>query len=259
MSCFTFRRRIGDNRGLKIAAVVTICGAALAAASAAASPTVRHAPHCRSGVLHPVGTQVAAYAAVVNGKTRAYTRPSGGLRASFSKLTDLGYPTTFWIVGAILNKRCSATWYRVKLPIKPNGVVGYVRPKDVSVEKVTTRISVDLSRRELLLYRRTKLLLRTPVAVGSPSTPTPIGRYFVSQRIISGNPGGAFGPVVLAVSAFSNVLQGWAKGGPIAIHGTNAPWSIGRAASHGCIRVQNGTLTRLFAATPGGTPVVIHP
>jgi lipoprotein-anchoring transpeptidase ErfK/SrfK len=246
-------------RGVKIAAAVTICAAALATASAAASPTARPAPHCRGGVLHPVGTQVAAYAAVVNGKTRAYRRPKGGVRASFSKLTDLGYPTTFWIVGAILNKRCAATWYRVKLPIKPNGVVGYVRPRDVSVEKVTTRISVDLSRRELRFYRRGKLVLRTPVAVGSPSTPTPIGRYFVSQRIRTSNPGGAFGPVVLAVSAFSNVLQGWAEGGPIAIHGTNAPWTIGSAASHGCIRVRNETLTRLYAATPGGTPVVIHP
>jgi lipoprotein-anchoring transpeptidase ErfK/SrfK len=248
-----------DNRRVKIAAVVTIWAAEIAVATATASPTTAAAPHCRGGVLHPVGTQVAAYAAVVNGKTRAYKRPNGGLRASFSKLTDLGYPTTFWIVGAILNKRCGATWYRVKLPIKPNGVVGYVHPRDVSVEKVTTRISVDLSRRELHLYRRGKLVLRTPVAVGSPSTPTPIGRYFVSQRIRTSNPSGPFGPVVLAVSAFSNVLQGWAEGGPIAIHGTNAPWTIGRAASHGCIRVRNETLMRLFAAAPGGTPVVIHP
>jgi lipoprotein-anchoring transpeptidase ErfK/SrfK len=220
---------------------------------------VRPAPHCRGGVLHPVGTRVAAYAAIVNGRTRAYKRPSGKLRATFEKLTDLGYPTTFSIVGAILNNRCAATWYRVKLPMKPNGTVGYVRPADVSVQKVTTRISVDLSRRELVLYRRGKLVLRTAVAVGSSSTPTPIGRYFVSQRIVTRNAEGAFGPAVLAVSAFSNVLQEWAKGGPIAIHGTNAPWTIGRAASHGCIRVQNETLTRLFASTPGGTPVVIHP
>ena len=244
---------------MRIAAIVTICAAALAAAPATASLTAQAAPHCRSGVLHPVGTQVAAYAAVVKGKTRAYKRPSGGLRATFSKLTDLGYPTTFSIVGAILNNGCAAKWYRVKLPMKPNGTVGYVRPGDVSVEKVTTRISVDLSRRELLLYRRGKLVMRTPVAVGSSSTPTPIGRYFVSQRIRTSNPAGPYGPVVLAVSAFSNVLQGWAAGGPIAIHGTNAPWTIGQAASHGCIRVPNETLTRLFAATSGGTPVVIHP
>jgi len=244
---------------VKLAAIATILVAALAAAPAIASPTARPAAHCRAGVLHPVGTAVAAYAAVVNGTTRTYKRPNGGLRATFSKRTDLGYPTTFSIVGAILNRRCAATWYRVKLPMKPNGTVGYVRPWAVSVAKVATRISVDLSRRELVLYRRGKVVLRTRVAVGAPSTPTPIGRYFVSQRIIAPNPAGPYGPEVLAVSAFSNVLQGWAKGGPIAIHGTNEPWLIGRAASHGCIRVRNETLTRLFAATPGGTPIVIHP
>jgi lipoprotein-anchoring transpeptidase ErfK/SrfK len=244
---------------VKVAAIATISVAALAASPAIAGPTGVTAGGCHAGVLHPVGTPVAAYAAVVKGKTRTYKRPSGGLRATFSKLTDLGYPTTFSIVGAILDKRCAATWYRVKLPMKPNGTVGYVRPRDVSVEKVTTRISVDLSRRELSLFRRGKLVLRTPVAVGSSSTPTPIGRYYVDQRITTPNPEGPFGPVVLAISAFSNVLQGWAKGGPIAIHGTNAPWTIGQAASHGCIRVRNETLVRLFAATPGGTPVVIHP
>ena len=244
---------------MKIAAIITISVAALAVSPALAGHKAVAAGGCRAGVLHPVGTPVAAYAAVAKGKTRAYTRPSGGLRATFAKLTDLGYPTTFSIVGAVLNKRCAATWYRVKLPLKPNGTIGYVRPRDVSVAKVTTRISVDLSRRELSLYRRGRLVLRTQVAVGASSTPTPIGRYYVDQRITAPNPGGPFGPVVLAISAFSNVLQGWAKGGPIAIHGTNAPWTIGQAASHGCIRVRNETLMRLFAATPGGTPVVIHP
>ena len=244
---------------MKIAAIVTMLVGALAVSPALAGRPVHTSASCRAGVLHPVGTPVAAYAAVVRVKTRAYERPGGRLRATFSKLTDLGYPTTFSIVGAILNRRCTATWYRVKLPMKPNGSVGYVRPGDVSVEEVTTRISVDLSRRELSLYRRGKLVLRTPVAVGSSSTPTPIGQYYVDQRITTPNPEGPFGPVVLAISAFSNVLQGWAKGGPIAIHGTNAPWTIGQAASHGCIRVRNETLVRLFAATPGGTPVVIHP
>ena len=49
------------------------------------------------------------------------------------------------------------------------------------------------------------------------------------------------------------------QGGPIAIHGTNAPWSIGRSVSNGCIRVPNETLRKLFGATVGGEPVIIHP
>jgi lipoprotein-anchoring transpeptidase ErfK/SrfK len=55
------------------------------------------------------------------------------------------------------------------------------------------------------------------------------------------------------------VLTGWVQGGPVAIHGTNEPWSIGRAVSNGCIRLPNATLLRVFHLAVAGTPVVIHP
>jgi len=239
-------------------------GLALAYASAmalvaAAAPAGGAQPRCQAGVLHPVGTPTAAYSAAAIGATRTYRRPGGELLSVFPRLNKLRFPTTFSIVGAIVNARCGASWYRVKVPVRPNGVVGYVHPGDVVVRKVTTRISVDLSRRTLSLYRRGRLVLTTPVAVGTPETPTPIGRYYVNQRITVIDPEGPYGPAVLGVSAFSNVLTGWADGAPIGIHGTNQPWSIGQAASNGCIRVPNATLLRLFAAADAGTPVVIHP
>jgi len=55
------------------------------------------------------------------------------------------------------------------------------------------------------------------------------------------------------------VLTGWAQGGPIGIHGTNEPWSIGHAVSNGCIRLPNAVLRKVFSLTPAGTPVLIHP
>jgi lipoprotein-anchoring transpeptidase ErfK/SrfK len=70
---------------------------------------------------------------------------------------------------------------------------------------------------------------------------------------------GPFGPGAIGVSAYSNVLTGWTQGGPVAIHGTNEPWSIGRAVSNGCIRLPNDTLRKLFAVAVAGTPVIIHP
>ena len=62
----------------------------------------------------------------------------------------------------------------------------------------------------------------------------------------------------MGISAFSNVLTGWAQGGPIAIHGTNEPWSIGKAVSNGCIRLPNRILRRLFPQALNGTPVLIR-
>jgi lipoprotein-anchoring transpeptidase ErfK/SrfK len=49
----------------------------------------------------------------------------------------------------------------------------------------------------------------------------------------------------------------WVEDGPIGIHGTNEPWSIGRAASHGCIRVANDEMRRIFRLAPAGTPVIV--
>jgi len=44
----------------------------------------------------------------------------------------------------------------------------------------------------------------------------------------------------------------------VAIHGTNAPWLIGQAVSHGCIRMNNAAITRLARVVPLGTPVRIR-
>jgi lipoprotein-anchoring transpeptidase ErfK/SrfK len=54
------------------------------------------------------------------------------------------------------------------------------------------------------------------------------------------------------------VLTGWTQGGPVAIHGTNAPWLIGRAVSNGCIRLPNDELRRFFKLALAGTPVEIR-
>ena len=244
---------------MRLIPAVLILAAALAVLPATAGSAAPPKKQCRAGVLHRVGTQTTAFAAIVKKGAETYRKPGRGPLAKFGKLNENGYQTTFAIVGAVVSSSCSASWYRVQLPMRPNGVTGYVRPADVAVEKVTTRIVIDVSARELAFYRGRKLVLRTPVAVGSPSTPTPIGRFYVNQRILTTNPYGPFGPAVLGVSAFSNVLTGWSQGGPIGIHGTNQPWSIGRAVSNGCVRVPNATLERLFAAAHGGTPVIIHP
>jgi lipoprotein-anchoring transpeptidase ErfK/SrfK len=245
---------------MKLGPVVLVLTVALAAAPATAVSKGSPKRSCRAGVLRPVGTETAAFAArMKKTRTEVYRRPGRARIARFPRINQNGFPTTFSIVGAILNRACNATWYRVKLPMRPNGAVGYVQPRVVSVERVRTRIVIDVSARQLSFFRRGKLVLTTPVAVGSTATPTPIGRWYVNQRLLPTNPYGAFGPAALGVSAFSDVLTGWAQGGPIGIHGTNQPWSIGRAVSNGCIRVPNATMQRLFDASPAGTPVVIHP
>jgi lipoprotein-anchoring transpeptidase ErfK/SrfK len=235
--------------------LLAACGAT-ASPKASAHPAEAKPKHCRPG-SHVVGSGRVALAAVVRKQATAYRRPGRRPFAHFGRLNQNDYPTVFRVVTAIRRRDCRVTWYRVQLPIKPNGVEGYVRAGVVTVTSVRARIVVQVSKRRLTLFRHGRPVLHTTVAVGSSATPTPTGIYYVNQRLIPSDPSGPFGPGAIGISAFSNVLTGWAQGGPVAIHGTNEPWSIGRAVSNGCIRVRNPVLRRLFADTPAGTPVVI--
>ena len=70
--------------------------------------------------------------------------------------------------------------------------------------------------------------------------------------------GGSFGTFAFGISGVQPELPSWWDGGDqLAIHGTDATWSIGRAASAGCVRVTERALDRLSPLLRAGTPVVI--
>jgi len=192
--------------------------------------------------------------AVVTRPLSAFRTPGRHAIARFGLLNVNGVDTVF----SVLGQTCDGTWLHVQLPVRPNGATGWVRADHVHQFAVRTRIVVDVSARTVRFFRNGKLVARTRAAVGSSATPTPLGRYYVNQRLIPSDPGGPFGPGAIGISAFSPVLTGWVQGGPVAIHGTNEPWSIGRAVSNGCIRIPNAVVKRMFARTPAGTPVIIE-
>ncbi|WP_042355457.1 L,D-transpeptidase family protein [Bacillus rubiinfantis] len=107
-------------------------------------------------------------------------------------------------------------------------------------------IQVSVNKRMLSLYHNGKLQRIFPIAVGSMLTRTPIGEFVVVNRQI--NPGGPFGVMWLSLSK-----QGYG------IHGTNNPSSIGKAVSHGCIRMNNRDVLQLSSIIPNGTRVIIQP
>jgi lipoprotein-anchoring transpeptidase ErfK/SrfK len=241
---------------LPLVCFLAACGAT-AGHSSNSQPPAAAKPHCRPG-LSPLGSGRAAVAAVVPKHVRVYRRPGRKPFASFGRLNQNRFPTVFRVLAAQRRRDCRASWYRVQVPLRPNGVTGFVPAKDVELGTVRMRILVRISQRRLTLFRSGKPVLHATVAVGSSATPTPTGSYYVNQRLIPADTSGPFGPGAIGISAFSNVLTGWAQGGPIAIHGTNEPWSIGHAVSNGCIRVRNDVLRRIFPVTPAGTPVVIR-
>ncbi|MFN2471885.1 MAG: L,D-transpeptidase [Gaiellaceae bacterium] len=214
---------------------------------------------CRANAFQPVGSARRSWVVFARDAVVARRSPGGRVIARFGRVNVNEYPTLFSVRGRLVDARCRTRWWQVQLPLRPNGRTGWVPAAPVGVASVVTRLEVDLSARELRLFRAGRLRLRAPAAVGSVRTPTPVGRFYVNQRLVPYDLRGPYGPGALGVSAFSDVLTGWAQGGPIAIHGTNQPGSIGRAVSKGCVRVRNETLRRLIRETPAGTPVIIHP
>jgi len=218
----------------------------------------RHVKTCAAGSFQRLGSATVAYAAVVRSRATVARTAAGRPYADFGRVNVNGVPTVFSIHGARVDAKCRPRAYLVQVARRPNGSTGWVPAKQVDVQTVRTRILVDLSQRRVTLYRDGKRVLSATAAVGAPATPTPTGSFYVNQRLIPTDPNGPFGPGAVGISAFSNVLTGWTQGGPIAIHGTNEPWSIGKAVSNGCIRLPNVVLRKVFAQAYSGTPVVIQ-
>jgi hypothetical protein len=247
------------KRCVVVAGIVFLAAGCQTGGHRKAGPQPRPKPHprqCRAGALQPLESPSRALVAYVRTRARAYGRPGAGPIARFLHYNVNGVPTALGVRAAVLRRDCGAAWYRVQLPIKPNGRVGYVRARDVKLVRVRTRIAVDLSQRRLTYYRDGRVVLQLRVGIGAKETPTPVGRFYVNQSFRE-DPNGPYGPAAIGISAYSTVFTWWAQGGPVAIHGTDRPWTIGRAASNGCIHVPNAVVRRLFRITPLGTPVDI--
>lgn len=233
------------------AAGALAAGVWLAGAPALAAPRAA----CHSASSHWLVRWTQTFAGRARSPLQVYRRPGGTPFMQLGTTDSFGFPTTVSLLQRV--HACGASWYRVRLPMRPNGATGWVRSADVKTTRLHTRILVDLSQHRLYLYRRGRLVLRARVGIGKPSTPTPRGSFFVTERFVVTTPS-AYGPRALGISAFSNVLLHWVDGGPIGIHGTDEPSSVGASVSHGCIRLDNTTIVRLFGLTPLGTPVRIR-
>jgi lipoprotein-anchoring transpeptidase ErfK/SrfK len=150
-------------------------------------------------------------------------------------------------------------WARVMLPGRPNGSEGWVQSDKFTERVVEGSVVVDLSDRTLTYYESGEEILSTTVAIGTEGNPTPTGSFFVTDNVTLANPGSAWGPHALGLSARSDTITEFNGGdGIVGIHGTNRPESIGEAASLGCVRVPNEVITRLHDLVEMGTPVEIR-
>jgi lipoprotein-anchoring transpeptidase ErfK/SrfK len=117
---------------------------------------------------------------------------------------------------------------------------------------------VSIPDRKLALVENGQVVSVFPIAVGKPSTPSPVGTFTVVNRLTNPTyyaPGAVIGPG--SANPLGTRWIGLSRKG-YGIHGTDNPRSIGGAKSHGCIRLRNADVERLFERVKTGDVVELH-
>ena len=126
----------------------------------------------------------------------------------------------------------------------------------LSPDLASPSIVINLPSRTLEFFAGAALVKVYPVAIGKPSTPSPLGDYHIFEKEV--NPWW-FPPrtgEVVPSGPHNPLGYRWMGFAPLyGIHGTNAPWAIGLAVSNGCIRMHEEDVEELFEVVPYGTPV----
>lgn len=149
-------------------------------------------------------------------------------------------------------------WVKVSLAVRPNNSEAWIRTEGFETFSHNVHAEVILSSRTVRVFDGDELIAETQAVIGTDATPTPVGDFYVNDVLPRSNAGGAFGPWILSLSAFSETLDTFGGGLPvIAIHGTNNPGLVGGAHSNGCIRIPNDVVTFLAENVPLGSPVRI--
>jgi hypothetical protein len=190
---------------------------------------------------------------------RAFARPAADARqvGRLRLLTEDGFPEVYILLSS-RQDTAGDTWIHLRLTQRPNNVTGWVRAGALGPSRVVhTRIVVSRRALTLTLFVYGKRRFQARVGMGKPSTPTPAGHFWIREKfLVSGNP--LYGPRAMGTADYSSVLTDWPGGGVIGIHGTDAPGLIPGRPSHGCVRLRNPDIERLYALTPIGTPLLIR-
>jgi lipoprotein-anchoring transpeptidase ErfK/SrfK len=182
-------------------------------------------------------------------------RPGGAVEASLGAQTEFGSPRALSVA------RVRGRWLGLTTSARPNGKLAWVEQDDpgVRIGRLRHSLHVDLSRRRLELRRGGRLVKRLSVSIGRPGSPTPTGRFAVTDKLRGSRFGPYYGCCILALSGYQpHPPPGWRGGNRLAIHGTNAPGTIGTAASAGCLRGADAGLELLMRRVPLGTPVLVR-
>jgi lipoprotein-anchoring transpeptidase ErfK/SrfK len=233
-------RRSSNSIAACAVAATVLAACAAESPSAARSSTISR--------LYSTGSEVA----VPNqGPLLLHASPrSDRIVARVGPHTVFGSPTRLAVVGE------SGDWLAVISAALGNRVRGFVHRSRVRLLHDPYSLEVDRSERRLTVWRMGIGLRRIGVAIGAPATPTPQGRFAVTDKLSNFWPS-LYGCCAIALSGRqTRPTPGWSGGNRLAIH---AGSGTGAAVSNGCLRAAARDMRFLMRVLPLGTQVVVHP
>ena len=242
--------RLKALAGASLAAIASIAASAPSDASLSAA-----SPPGRVRLSNETTFTRWAYAAARGG---AYSAPStkAGRVGQLRYRTEDGFPEVYIVLSSVQDAR-GRTWVRLRLPQKPNNVTAWVvRTALADFHLVHTKLVVNRRTLRVMLYDHGHRIFQARVGVGKRSTPTPAGKFWIREKFRAGG-SPLYGTRAMGTAAYSRTLTDWPGGGVVGLHGTSEPGLIPGRPSHGCVRMRNRDIERLYALTPVGTPLLI--
>ena len=139
------------------------------------------------------------------------------------------------------------------VPLGPSGRIVHANLRRMPLRWTRTRVVVNLAMSRLTVLRGRRRLGSFPIGQGTPATPTPVGRFFVTDRLVF-PPGSPYTPYALGLSAKqTHLAPTWIGGDQIAIH----PGPMG-IVSNGCIHATLPAIDLLRRVAPLGTLVIVR-
>jgi lipoprotein-anchoring transpeptidase ErfK/SrfK len=159
----------------------------------------------------------------------------------------------------------AATGTRGPIVAKAHAIKPEITTAEVAA-RYPTYLTVSQSEFTVRLWRDLKLVKSYPIAIGQPAYPTPYGLFSVSSKQVDpvwsvpNSPwaGELAGTVVAGGTAANPLVSRWiGVTDGVGFHGTNETYSVGTAASHGCMRMYVSDIIDLYDRVEIGTPVYI--
>lgn len=185
------------------------------------------------------------------------SRPFGPIVSRVGANTEFGSPRALGV-----KRTARGRWLAVSVAgVGGNRTVWLdARAGGLAYARTRLEVDVDLSGRTLTVRRGDTVVRSMRVGVGRAGSPTPTGRFAVTDKLSGPAFSAAYGCCILPLSATQpNLPAGWTGGNRIAIHGTLSAGDFGRAVSAGCVHAREADLRYLMRVLPLGTPVVIRP